>query len=139
MLRDLVRKISNGNENFVGKNVGLVDERGEIASVVNGVCMLDVGKRTDVMSNCSKDYGIRVLVRSMGIDVVATDEIGSKEDIDAIYYASTCGVSLLFTMHGNSIEDLINNKKINEMIKNKMFENIVFLNKDKSYRINKVG
>ena len=109
MLRDVVRQISNGIKKigFYGKNVGLVDERGEIASVCNGIPNLDVGMRTDIISNCPKYIGMEMLVRSMGISVIATDEIGSKNDIEAIKYASLSGVSLIFTMHGKSIDDIV--------------------------------
>ena len=39
MLRDLIKNISNGvpSLNFTGKTVGLVDERGEIAAMYQGV------------------------------------------------------------------------------------------------------
>ncbi len=55
LLRDIVRQVSNGIPmlNFSGKNVSLVDERGEIASIYEGVPSLDVGVRTDVMSNAT--------------------------------------------------------------------------------------
>lgn len=108
MLRDLIRQISSGIEimKFNGLNVGLVDERGEIASVSNGMVNLDVGIRTDVISNCPKYIGMEMLVRSMGIAVIATDEIGTNKDIDAIEYAALSGVGLVFTMHGRNIEDI---------------------------------
>ena len=40
--------------------------------------------RTDVIENISKSKGIKMLIRSMSPEVIACDEIGSKEDIDAI-------------------------------------------------------
>ena len=56
LIRDIIRQISNGipSLNFNGKNVALIDERGEIASVYEGVASLDVGIRTDIMSNVNK-------------------------------------------------------------------------------------
>ena len=122
MLRDLIRQISN-----VGRNISLVDERGEIASVYEGKAMLDVGLRTDVMSFCPKHKGITLVTRSMGPDVIATDEIGSIEDIEAIKSATLSGVSLLFTMHGRNINDLRKNKEIMQIISDGYFDVIVFL------------
>lgn len=63
---------------------GVVDERGEIAAMYRGVPQNDVGIRTDVIDNVSKAKGMKILIRSMAPQVVACDEIGSKEDIDAI-------------------------------------------------------
>jgi len=50
LIRDIIRQTSNGipSLNFKGKNVALIDERGEIASVYEGVASLDVGVRTDI-------------------------------------------------------------------------------------------
>ena len=134
MLRDLVRQISN-----FGKNVSLIDERGEIASVYNGKAMLDVGVRTDVMSFCPKHIGINLVTRSMGPDVIATDEIGNALDVEAIKNAALSGVNLIFTMHGKDISDLKRNKEIKEIIEEGYFDIIVFLsNREKVGTIEKI-
>lgn len=129
LLRDLIRQISSGIEyiKFNGVNVGLVDERGEIASVSCGNINLDVGIRTDVVSNCPKYIGIEMMVRSMGLNVIATDEIGTKEDIEAIEYAALSGVGLVFTMHGKSISDVTKKSEISKLLNENIFENIVIL------------
>ncbi len=56
MLRDTIRRISNGipEINFKGKTCGVVDERGEIAAMYQGILQNDVGIRTDVVENISK-------------------------------------------------------------------------------------
>lgn len=86
ILRDAIRKISNGitQMNFTGKTCGVVDERGEIAAMYKGVPQNDIGIRTDVVENISKSKGMRMLIRSMAPEVIACDEIGSKEDVIAI-------------------------------------------------------
>ena len=86
MLRDIIRKISDGipNMNFLGKTCGVVDERGEIAAMYHGIPQNDVGLRTDVIENISKSKGMKMLIRSMAPEVIACDEIGSKEDVEAI-------------------------------------------------------
>ena len=85
-MRDIVRSISTGIKeiNFTGINVGLVDERGEIAAMYQGIPQNDVGIRTDVVENISKAKGMKMLIRSMAPEVIACDEIGSKEDVEAI-------------------------------------------------------
>lgn len=86
MLRDIIRNISNGIEqfHFKGMTCGVVDERGEIAAMYKGIPQNDIGIRTDVIENISKSKGIKMLLRSMAPEVIACDEIGSKEDIQAI-------------------------------------------------------
>ena len=103
LLRDLVRNISDS-----GKTVCVVDERCEIAPMNMSKCMLDIGKRTDVISGCPKCLGINIAVRSMAPDVVAVDEIGTKKDAEALKYLARSGVSFLATMHGNSLKDILN-------------------------------
>ena len=49
-----------------------------------GVPQNDIGIRTDVIENISKPEGIKILIRSMSPEIIACDEIGSKEDIEAI-------------------------------------------------------
>lgn len=129
LLRDIIRQISNGIKplNFTGKNIGLIDERGEIASVCNGISNLDVGLRTDIISNCPKYIGMEMMVRSMGISVIATDEIGSENDINAIKYAALSGVKLIFTMHGSSLDDIIMKTGVKEIIDEGLFERIIIL------------
>lgn len=126
LLRDFIRVLSDGFKNKKGKNVGLVDERSEIAAIYKGVPQNDVGARTDIINNCRKDIGIRMLIRSMGPEVVATDEIGSIEDVNAILDACTAGIKLLLTAHGNELRDVPK-----ELFDNKTFNNIVLLGKEK--------
>ena len=129
ILRDLIRKLSNGiNEiNFKGKTCGVVDERGEIAAMYRGVPQNDVGIRTDIIDNVSKPKGIKILIRTMAPEIIACDEIGSKEDVEAIKEATTAGIKGIFTMHGRNIEDVKNNKEIYQLIENKQIEKIVFI------------
>ncbi len=129
MLRDLIKNISNGvpSLNFTGKTVGLVDERGEIAAMYKGVPQNDVGIRTDVIENIPKSIGMKMLIRSMAPEVIACDEIGSKEDIKAINEAILSGVKGIFTMHGKDMEDIKLNTNIKELIDNRKIEKIIFL------------
>ena len=129
ILRDLIRNISNGIKEigFTGKTCAVVDERGEIAAMYQGIPQNDVGIRTDVIENVSKTIGMKMLLRSMAPEVIACDEIGSKEDIDAIKEILICGVKGIFTMHGKSLEEIKLNKNINELIENKQIERIIFL------------
>lgn len=129
MLRDIVRQISNGiNEyKFKGKTVGLVDERGEIAATYKGITQNDVGIRTDVIGNVDKKSGIEILIRSMAPEVIACDEIGIKEDIYAIRKCLISGVKGVFTMHAKNIDDVKKNIEIKSLIENHYIEKIICL------------
>lgn len=133
LIRDIIRQISNGipSLNFKGKNVALIDERGEIASVYEGVPSLDVGIRTDIMSNVNKASGMKMMIRSMAPDIIATDEIGKKEDIIAIKEAILSGVKVIFTMHGDSIKSILKNENIKELLNLNIFSKIILLSNGK--------
>ena len=124
ILRDMIRNLSNGYKNIKGKNISLVDERSEIAAMYRGVPQNDVGLRTDVMSNLSKSLGMKMMIRSMGPQIIATDEIGTKEDLESVKEAIASGVKVLLTIHGSDLSDVSEN-----FINNQMFKNIVVLTK----------
>lgn len=129
ILRDLIRNLSNGINgiNFKGKTCGVVDERGEIAAMYRGIPQNDVGIRTDIIDNVSKAKGIKILIRTMAPEIIACDEIGGNEDIQAIEEAMLSGVKGIFTMHGKSIEDVNSNQYIKKLIDRKIIEKIIFI------------
>lgn len=129
ILRDVIRRISNGieNINFKGKTCGVVDERGELAAMYKGIPQNDIGIRTDVIENIRKDKGLKILIRSMAPEIIACDEIGGKEDVQAIGEALTAGIKGIFTMHGRTMEDIKNNKEVYKLVENKQIEKIIFL------------
>lgn len=129
VLRDIIRRLSDGIDeiNFNGKTCGVVDERGEIAAMYKGVAQNDIGIRTDIIENVNKNQGIHMLIRTMAPEIIACDEIGSKEDVEAIHYALFSGVKGIFTMHGKNVEDIKNNKQIYELIENREIQKVVFL------------
>jgi len=129
LLRDLIRQLSSGlnGEITKGFKVGLVDERSEIACCFEGIPQNDVGIRTDVLDACPKAQGIIMMLRSMSPDVIATDEIGSKEDVEAIEEAINAGVSIMATVHGKDLEDIQKRPSIRELISSNFFEIYIIL------------
>ena len=132
LLRDMIRRLSTGDESFAGVTVGVVDERSEIGACYMGIPQNDLGIRTDILDCCPKAEGMMMLIRSMSPDVIAVDEIGSKEDIEAIEYAIKCGSKLLATAHGNSITDIMEKPLLGRLVKEKIFERFVILNARKN-------
>lgn len=106
MLRDLARLLSNGNSYCKPHNVVIVDERSELAGSYRGLPQLDVGIRTDVLDSCPKALGMIMAIRSLSPQVVVTDEIGRKEDVEAIYECINAGVAVICTIHAKNIQEL---------------------------------
>ena len=129
ILRDIIRNVSNGIKelNFTPKVVGLVDERGEIAATYKGEPQKDIGIMTDVMSNFPKSIGMKMLIRSMSPQIIACDEIGGYEDVQAIKTAICSGVKGIFTAHGRDIDEIMKNPEINQLIKENIVDKIIQL------------
>lgn len=122
LLRDIVRCLSER-----GKTVGVVDERGEIAPLRDGTPQMDVGPCTDVLEGCPKAKGMVLLLRSMSPDIIAVDELGRKEDIEAVEEALYAGVKLVATAHGRDFADLETRPQLCSLIRKNVFERYLFL------------
>jgi len=134
LLRDIIRQISNGTNQRTGKTVGVVDERSELAACYMGIPQNDLGIRTDVLDCCPKAKGMMMMIRTMSPEVIAVDEIGSREDLEAIEYVINCGCKLLATVHGHSIEDIKTKPVLRELLNAHVFERYILLN-----NIEKIG
>lgn len=131
LLRDLIRQISNGNQYGYGRNVGVVDERSEIGGAYMGVPQNDIGIRTDILDACPKVVGMMMLIRSMTPRVVAIDEIGSREDLQALQSVLQCGCRLIVTVHGESLEEVRQKVLFKPIMENGMFERFIVLGSQK--------
>ena len=129
ILRDLIRNISKT------KTVGVVDERGEITAMYKNEPQNDMGLKVDILSNVSKSIGMKMLVRSMAPDLICADEIGTKEDVEAIKYAITSGVKGVFTAHGDSIESIKKSPILKELLELNIIDKIIILNKQDRNKI----
>ena len=124
LLRDIIRILS---EYII---VGVVDERGEIAAMYKNIPQNNIGMQVDILSNIPKSLGMKMLIRSMAPDVICADEIGTKEDIEAIKYAVTSGVNGIFTAHANSIKDIKQNPILKDLLQQNLIETILILDKN---------
>lgn len=129
MLRDLVRNISGGTAYGRGRNVGLVDERSEIAGSYLGIPQNDIGIRTDVMDACPKREGMMMLIRSMAPDVLAVDELGNAEDVEAMHRAVRCGCKMLATIHSYSLEEVSRKSYMRTVMEERLFDRYLLLGK----------
>ena len=127
LLRDIIRQLSNGSRGRAGVTVGVVDERSELGACYQGVPQNDLGIRTDILDCCPKARGMMMLIRTMAPQVIAVDEIGSREDMEAIGYVMNCGCRLVATVHGSSLEDIRQKPVLREMAGQRMFDRYVIL------------
>lgn len=121
LLRDLSRQMAQTRTTVV------LDERGELFP--DGVAR---GRRMDVLSNCPKAEGLDMVLRTMGPEIIAVDEITREADCEAMLQASHCGVQLLATAHAVSVQDFENRPVYRLLKKYQVFHNILVLRKDKS-------
>lgn len=122
MLRDIVRRLSNGD-----CAVSVVDERGEIAAVYDGVSRFNLGLSTDVMDGIDKTSGAFMMLRSMSPSVIAMDEIGTDEDIKAIERIINSGTSVIATIHADGIDMIKQRAELQGVLK--FFDVAVILSK----------
>ena len=118
-LRDFVYQLSIRNLPY---NVLLLDERGELDYGINS-------NYTDKIAFSSKSEGFENGIRSLAPDIIVTDEIGQQNDIDAIEYATSCGVKLLASTHADSIETFMAKTLFKPLIEQKIFKRYVLLSK----------
>ncbi|WP_273850719.1 stage III sporulation protein AA [Guptibacillus spartinae] len=131
MLRDLTRIIAEGDNvrRIPSAKVGIVDERSEIAGCVLGIPQHRLGDRVDVLDACPKAEGMMMMIRSMSPEVLVVDEIGRKEDSEAIFEAINAGIKLVVTVHGTSMDDLYRRPSMQGLVNSGSFERIVELSR----------
>jgi stage III sporulation protein AA len=131
LLRDIIRQLSTGvpRLGFTGVNVGLVDERSELAGTNGGIPQFDIGLRTDVLDGCPKAQGMIMLIRSMSPQVIATDEIGTLEDISAMEEVLNGGISLITTVHGKDLTETKQRPILKRVIEQRYFQRIITLSR----------
>ena len=139
LLRDLIRLLSDGTTGHPGMKVSVVDERSEIAACCRGVPQNDVGMRTDVLDGCPKSAGMMLLIRTMSPQVVAVDELGSKEDVQAVAYAIHCGCSILGSAHAGTLEELMEKPALRELAVQQYFDRYLVIgqgrDRERIYRL----
>ena len=131
LIRDVARNLSDGFKSpyFEGCDVTIIDERGEISAVYNGIPQMNTGRRTDVLSYCRKSDGFFMSIRALSPKVIISDELGSIDDFEIIQYALKSGVKIIATAHGFGIDDIKRNIYLRNIIENNFFERAFILDK----------
>lgn len=133
-LRDAIRILSNGSDRLHGMKISIIDERSEIAACRQGIPQNDIGIRSDVLDGCLKSFGMLLMLRSMAPQIIAVDEIGSREDCRAMEQAIYSGSRIIGTVHAYDMKELSRKKYLKEMLEQQMFGRIVLLEKAENGR-----
>lgn len=130
-IRDISTLFSDGTYSFKGCDVTIIDERGEISSLFNGIPQMNIGRRTDILAYCMKKEGFIISIRALAPKIIICDELGTKEDFEIIQYALKSGVNIIATAHGGSLEDIKKNIYLRDIIENNFFDRAVILKSSK--------
>ena len=115
----------DGTDALPAHRVSLVDERGEVAVMLEGQPQMEVGCHTDVMDSCPKSVAIPMLLRSANPHIIAVDEITQARDLAAMEEAAYCGVRFLATLHADSADDLQRRPLLQKLQKMHLFEKAI--------------
>ena len=126
ILRDLARQLSNGGAGGYHK-VAVVDERGEIGAVYQGLPQNDLGPCCDILSGYPKGEGILMAVRTLSPHLIICDEIGGEEDVTGMLDGLRCGVCLVASAHADSLEELLGRRQITRLLREGAFSTIILL------------
>ena len=100
LLRDMARLVSKS------VNTLIIDERFEIAGLD---CSLDVGE-SEVMSGVEKRIAYEFGIRSMSPQLIVTDEIFSRADVESVEDVKRAGVAIFASIHGESLKSIKDSK-----------------------------
>ncbi|MCI8360514.1 MAG: Flp pilus assembly complex ATPase component TadA [Clostridiales bacterium] len=126
LLRDLTRQLSSG---VLGAplRITVVDERGEIGAVWDGVPQNDLGPCTDILTGCPKALGIEMAVRSMSPELVVFDELGTTEETEAVTRCLHAGAAAVTTIHADSLAGLCRRPQAMELLSSGAIGQVAFL------------
>ena len=129
ILRDLARILSSGSKRSPARNVVIIDERSELAGSYRGIPQLNVGPRTDVLDSCPKALGMIMALRSLSPQVLITDEIGRREDVEAIQECVNAGVAVISSVHASTVDELQKRPVMQELLLTRAFKLAVILSR----------
>jgi len=70
-----------------------------------------------------------MLIRSMSPDILIVDEIGSKEDVQALMEAVHAGVVVICTIHGQTLAELKRRPSLQPIFEQNIFQRYIVLEK----------
>lgn len=128
LLRDLIRQRSKR------ETVCVIDQRCELFPGC-----FPTGPRVDVLSGCEKHDAVDMLLRTMGPDTIAMDEITRESDAKALLSAAWCGVELIATAHAANLKQLMARPVYRPLVESGVFGTVATLQPDKSWQAERMA
>lgn len=125
LLRDIVRRLSNGELGTCHK-VSVIDSRGELAAVANGVPTADLGQTCDIITGCGKGRGIEMALRTQFPEVIAFDELGNCEEVEKISESLSAGAAVITTAHAGDVHEINRREPIVQLLRRSVVDRIIF-------------
>ncbi len=131
VLRDIIRQLSS---DVYGKTykVSVIDERQEIACMNGGIAQNDIGISSDVLNCYPKKQAIMTAIKTMSPDIIAIDEVGENEEIEAISRGVNSGVKFIVTIHACDYHEIICRPQIEQLINTYSFDKLILLDSGKN-------
>lgn len=126
ILKDLIFRLSSGLAGEYQK-ISVIDERSELAAMLDGVPQNRIGLCCDVFDGYTKKEGMEAAIRTMSPEIIVIDEIGSESDAESIEGCLNAGVKVIASVHASSVLELSKRKHIMKTIETGAFEKIAFL------------
>ena len=121
VLRDLARIIGDRHR------VCILDERGEIAAVRNGIPQFSVGTQTDIFDGYPKAEGIAIAVRVMSPEYLICDEIGDAAETAQLLQSLHTGVKIIASAHAGSLAEVHQRPQLRSLMQAGVFRYAVLL------------
>lgn len=126
-LRDIARTLSTE----YSLNVSVVDTRNELSGSYRGRPQNDLGF-SDVLVSYPRIKGIEHSLRSLSPQVIICDEIGDKDDADAILSAANSGVRFIASIHASTPDELKERRYAKDILSTNAFSAVAFLSTPQS-------
>lgn len=127
LLRDVARAMA------AYKAVSVVDERQELFPPG-----YQRGTRMDVLLGCPKPSGMEMLLRTMGPQCIAVDEITSESDCEALIHAANCGVQLIASVHASGRSSLVQRPIYRRLMEQNIFRKLLILHPNRSFHMEEI-
>ncbi|MBQ9906520.1 MAG: Flp pilus assembly complex ATPase component TadA [Oscillospiraceae bacterium] len=121
VLRDIARFLGDRHR------VSILDERGELAAVQNGIPQFMIGAQTDVFDGYPKAEAIEIAVRVMSPEYLICDEIGNEAETDILLQSLHTGVRIIASAHAGSLAELRMRPQIRRLTDAGVFRHAVLL------------
>ncbi|MBQ8173824.1 MAG: stage III sporulation protein AA [Clostridia bacterium] len=113
LLRDVAYTLSRGERAL---RVALIDTRGELyGEEVPVACQLDV------LRDCPIAEGIMIATRTLSPQLIICDEIGSEAEANAVLSTVGCGVPILASAHGGSVDEIRSRPPLRRLLDARVF------------------